>query len=372
MRRLQQILHDNERIGADIVKLRQVGERFGDLAAHHLLEQIEHAAAIRQSQHAAHAFGVDRLAFLMRDGLIQQRKRVAHRTFGGARDQCQRAILDLHAFIAGDHFQMRDKLRRFDAAQIEALAARQHRHRHFADFGGGEDELHMRRRLFQRLEQAVERLLRQHVHFVDDVDLVARAGGRIAHAVDDLADIVDAGARGRVHFQHVDVAAFGDGDAGLAYAAGMDGRLGALAVRPDAVERAGDDARGGGLSHAAHAGQHEGMGDAARGEGVGEGTDQRFLPDQPGEVLRPVFAGQNAIRLAFLGRVDRESEVFIISHEATIARPTRAARQFRRPSAKIELWKGGSRPRPEADSVRLLPSGPDRVRECTRPRPTSV
>jgi hypothetical protein len=31
--------------------------------------------------------------------------------------------------------------RRLDAAQVEALAARQHRHRHLADLGGGEDEL---------------------------------------------------------------------------------------------------------------------------------------------------------------------------------------------------------------------------------------
>ena len=45
---------------------------------------------------------------------------------------------------------------RLDAAQVEALAARQHRHRHLADLGGGEDELHMRRRLFQRLQQRVE------------------------------------------------------------------------------------------------------------------------------------------------------------------------------------------------------------------------
>ena len=57
--------------------------------------------------------------------------------------------------------------------QVEALAARQHRHRHLARLGGGEDELHMLGRLLERLEQAVEGLLRQHVHLVDDVDLVA-------------------------------------------------------------------------------------------------------------------------------------------------------------------------------------------------------
>jgi hypothetical protein len=83
--------------------------------------------------------------------------------------------------------QIGGELGAVDAAQVETLAARQHRHRHFADFGGGEDEFHMRRRLFQGLEQAVESLLGQHMHFVDDIDLVARRDRGIAHALDDLA-----------------------------------------------------------------------------------------------------------------------------------------------------------------------------------------
>ncbi len=39
------------------------------------------------------------------------------------------------------------------------------------------------RRLLQRLQEGVEGRRRQHVDFVDDVDLVARAGRRVAHAV---------------------------------------------------------------------------------------------------------------------------------------------------------------------------------------------
>ncbi len=53
---------------------------------------------------------------------------------------------------------MADEPLRLDAAEVEALAARQHRHRHLADLGGGEDELHVRRRLLERLQEAVERL----------------------------------------------------------------------------------------------------------------------------------------------------------------------------------------------------------------------
>ena len=63
-----------------------------------------------------------------------------------------------------------------DAGEIEPLAARQDRDRNLLRLGRGEDELHMLGRLFERLQQGVERLLREHVDFVDDVDLVTARG----------------------------------------------------------------------------------------------------------------------------------------------------------------------------------------------------
>jgi hypothetical protein len=117
-----------------------------------------------------------------------------------------------------------------DAAQVEPLAAAEHRDRQLVDLGGGEQELHMRRRFLKCLEQGIESIARQHVNFVDDVDLVARRDGGIAHRLDDLAHVVDAGVAGRVHLDHVDVAAFGDGAAGLAH--GRKGRSSARPARP--------------------------------------------------------------------------------------------------------------------------------------------
>ena len=221
--------------------------------------------------------------------------------------------------------------------------------------GGGSSSVFSRR---------VERLLRQHVHFVDDVDLVARAGRCIAHAVDDLADVVDAGARGGVHLQDVDMARsrrWPRRDR-RRRTGGWSGRR--LAVGPDAVEGAGEDARGGGLADAAHAGEHEGVGDAAGGEGVRQRPHHRLLPDQAGEILRPVFARQHAIGFGPRGsrwRIEAKARAkigsFRVVHGGTIASARARARGF--------LWtRGGRRQRPAANSLRLLPSGPDRVGEC--------
>ena len=313
----QQVLHHRQRIGAGIVKPLQIVEPVRDLAAHDFFEQVEHAAAIGQAQHVANRVSGDRIAaFAMRHGLVQQGEGIAGGAFGGAGDQGQGAGLDFHIFFFRDRGQIGGQFAAVYAAQVEALAARQYRHRHFADFCGCENEFHMRWWFFQGLEQAIEGLLGQHVHFVNDIDLVAGAGRSIAHAFDDLADIVNAGAAGGVHLLHIHVAGFGDGDAGIALAAGMDGGLGSLAVRPDAVEGAGDDARRGGLAHAAHAREHEGMGDAARRKRVGQGAHQRLLPDQAGEVRGAVFARQNTVRLGRGAQIKRE----VFGHGPTITR----------------------------------------------------
>ena len=107
------------------------------------------------------------------DRLIDQRERIARRALGRAGDGRKRLGVGLHAFGSADAAQMRHELVGLDPAQVEALAARQDGDRDLADLGGGEDELRVRRRLLQRLQEGVERLLREHVDLVDDVDLVA-------------------------------------------------------------------------------------------------------------------------------------------------------------------------------------------------------
>ncbi len=187
-----------------------------------------------------------------------------------------------------------------DATQVEALAARQHRDRHFADLGGGEDEFGVFRRLFQRLQEGVERRGRQHVHFVDDVDLVARAGRRITDAVVDLTHVIDAGMGRGIHFQHIHVPAFHDR---LTLQPGyrhMDGRALHRPVRQFVVQRPGENSRRRGFTDPAHAGQNPGLRNPAGFERVGNSPDHGVLADQVLEAGRTVLPRQYAIRLARL------------------------------------------------------------------------
>src|SRR3546814_18787570 len=55
------------------------------------------------------------------------------------------------------------------------------------------------------------------------------------------------------------------------------------------IEGAGEDAGGGRLADATHAGEHEGVGDAAPLESVREGANHGFLADQVAEIGGAVF-----------------------------------------------------------------------------------
>ena len=203
------------------------------------------------------------------DRLVEQRERVAHRALGGPRDQRQRVrARPATPSRRADAGQMLGQRRRLDAPQLEALAARQDGDRDLADLGGGEDELRVRRRLLDRLQQGVPRLGREHVHLVQDVDLVARrsragtAGLRAARSTSSLpvCEAASISITSSARSSSIALAAGAD-------AAGL-GRRAALAVRAGAVEAARDDPGGRGLADAADAGEQEGMGDAARGERV--------------------------------------------------------------------------------------------------------
>ena len=63
----------------------------------------------------------------------------------------------------------RDKRGR-DAPQIESLAARENRWQDLFRVGRREHEFDVFRRLFEGLEQRVERCRREHVDLVNDVD----------------------------------------------------------------------------------------------------------------------------------------------------------------------------------------------------------
>ena len=71
-----------------------------------------------------------------------------------------------------------------DSLKIKNLASRKDGWQHLVLFGGRQNKNGMRGRLLERFKECVERSLREHVHLVDDVDLVLAHLRSKTHLID--------------------------------------------------------------------------------------------------------------------------------------------------------------------------------------------
>ncbi len=166
------VLQHHRRVGADVMKVLEQLQSGGGVAGHDRLEQVDHQPAVGKAEYPAH-FGGGDAAVGMGDCLVEEGQGVAGRTLRRPRQHGERRLVDGDVLFRRDVAHEGHQAVGLDPPEVETLAARKDGDRDLAHLGGREDELHVLGRLFQRLQQAVEGLLGEHVHLVDDVDLVA-------------------------------------------------------------------------------------------------------------------------------------------------------------------------------------------------------
>ena len=161
--------------------------------------------------------------------MLEQTKRVTQAAGGMPGDDSAKRRPECDALAIGDSLQATHEIRDRDAPKVEPLAAGDDRRKEFLRVGGGEDEAGMGGRLFQRLEEGVRRRAGDLVRFVDDVDLGAKLRGRVADALPQIADVVDAAVAGGVDLDDV------------GRRAGIDGQQFAQALQGRGSGRPGDN-----------------------------------------------------------------------------------------------------------------------------------
>ena len=242
----------------------------------------------RQAEHREHVRLLDGVA-AKADELVQGGFGVAHPAVRAAGDGEARSGVNLHLLQRRDVLEVLDDERGGDAAEVEALAAGKDRRQHLLRVGGGEEELHVLRRLFKGLEQRVKRRCGEHVDFVDDEDFELRRRRHVFDRLAQLADLLDAVVACAVNFQHVHGTALGDL---------LAARVGVVEVHlraGGAVEALGEDAGDGGFAGAARAAEQVGVRDTVLADGVGERLGDVLLADDIREPLRAIFAGDDLV-----------------------------------------------------------------------------
>ena len=106
-----------------------------------------------QSHRRVHGVDVD---LIMGRALVKQAQRVAHAALGKSRDQFGRLMGDGKMFGVRHMLDIGGELRRVDAAEAVALAAREDRRGDLLQLGRREDKDQMLRRLLDDLQKRVE------------------------------------------------------------------------------------------------------------------------------------------------------------------------------------------------------------------------
>ena len=156
--------------------------------------------------------------------------------------------------------------------------------------GGRENEHNVFGRLFQRLEKGVERLRRQHVHLVDDVDLVPSLQWRKLDLFEQVSDLVHAVVGRGVHLDYVHIGRLQKRPAGVALPARRT-----VGERMFAIDCAGENLRRRRLSGASRAGEKIGVRNRTLANLVGESADDVLLPDHRGKRIGAIFAIQRNV-----------------------------------------------------------------------------
>ncbi len=243
-------------------------------------EEISHQLAIGEAQEVLEEFEGE-VFFAGSQEAIEEGKGIAHGAIGEGGDGVEEFGLGGVFFLLEDDGEVLDDLIDGDVAEVVALAAGLDGWGNFVGIGGAEDELDVFGGLFHGFEKSVEGLGGEHVDFVDDVDFVRATEGAVGGIGDEFASTIDTGVGGGVDLDDIGVAAGHDG--------GFD------FFTFVAVEGFGEDAGGGGFTHAAGSGEEIGVGETIAGDGVLEGAGDGFLADEIIEGLRAVAAGEDGV-----------------------------------------------------------------------------
>ena len=249
---------------ADIFSLHQQfiknQQRIGNFSLPHCVNQFAQNLSADDPPYRAHHFRCH--GFRHDAALFQQAQRIAHAAFRCRRDQFQRFLFRFDIAAFRHLLQMRHNFFLRNGMEIKPLATGMNRRQNLLRFRRRQNEHHMIRRLFQRLQQRVAGFGSQHMGFVYDIDFVPAVDRRKIRVLIQIFDVVHTAVGSRVQFLHVQRAAVCNLPAVQTLPAGTVGRT------VHTVQRLGKDAGRSGLARTAGACEQVGVRNPAAGQRV--------------------------------------------------------------------------------------------------------
>ena len=283
----------------------QIGQQTGQIASFlglpaHVIERLRRFSAQNRSAEGTNAVVAGQTEDIEHvllgdavategDELIEHRLGITHPTVRAHGNGVSRKGLEFHLFQFRNVLKMLRNERSRNLPEIEALAAAQNGWENLVRLGGCKDELHMRRRFLERLQERIEGTRAEHMNLVDVVDPELAAGRRIVDALPQRADVVHAVVGGTVDFRDIKTATLGDFHTDILVRIEIDLRT------ARAVERLRKNPARTRFSGASGPHKEIGMRQPVLRDGIPERPDHVILPENIIERLRSVLAGENLV-----------------------------------------------------------------------------
>ena len=216
--------------------------------------------------------------------LVEDRQSVAQGAVSLLGDDVQGLGFSVDTFALGYISQVFLDVFNCNSFEIKYLTAREDGRDDFVFLCGGKDELGVRRRLLQGLQEGVESILAEHVNLVDDVHLVLPDLRGDAYLLHQVADVVNRVVRCRVELVDVERSVVVERTARLAFVAGFHVLSGV-----EAVDGLGHDACASGLSYTSGSAEEVGLGERMVADGVLQRRGDRLLAYHRVKSRGPVF-----------------------------------------------------------------------------------
>ncbi len=222
----QQVLGEPARILADLDHLVHTGEDATGIPGGERVHELVQQRIGRVAEEGGRALVLQPVLVRPAEQLVEHRERIADRARPRPDNQRQDCGLDLDPFRFTKLRQVVPEDSRGHQAEGVVVGTRADGADDLVRLGRREDELDVRRRLLDQLQQGVETLGRDHVGLVDDVDLVATRHRGEEGPFAQVTSIVHTAVTGRVDLDHVDAAraAAGQVPAGPTGPAGLGDR----------------------------------------------------------------------------------------------------------------------------------------------------
>ena len=225
-----------------------------------------------------------------RSRLVEDAEGITHAAVGLLSDDSQRLLFILDALLVGYRLQVVDGVLHRHTLEVIDLTTAEDGGQNLVLLRSGQDEDDMCRGFLQRLQERVEGGRREHVHLVDDEDLVLAYLRRNARLLHQGLDVLHRIVGGSIQLEDVQGTLLVERLTALALITRLT-----IGRRVLAVDGFGKDAGTGGLSHTTGSAEQIGMGQFARLYGILQCRCQGCLSYDRIKRHRSVFSCRNDI-----------------------------------------------------------------------------